>query len=130
MGTKSLAGGLSEKSKAALRGIADGLTYNQIVESGLGLTYHDIFAAAREALALAGDQDYLKDRIEEIREKYPNAYKPWAKGDDDMLKTLVSLQKSVSEIALHFRRQPSAIRSRIGQIMGPEANDKIVDETI
>ncbi len=51
--------------------------------------------------------------VEAIRQKYPNAYKPWQPADDEQLQTQYRQGKSIRELAEHFGRQPSAIRSRL-----------------
>jgi len=44
----------SEKTVRVLRLIAVGHSYAQIIDGGAGLSYRDVFAAAREALELLG----------------------------------------------------------------------------
>ncbi len=56
--------------------------------------------------------DYHK-RLEQIKEKYPNAYEPWNEKEDYLLKELYSRNVSVSEIAQILKRQPNAIKSRL-----------------
>jgi hypothetical protein len=124
-----MTGRLSEKSKTVLKGIADGKTYNQIVESSHGITFHDIFAAAKEALEVAGVGQTTTDRLTDIRGRYPNAYKAWSEKDDELLKSLVHSRVSVDEIADRFERQPSAIRSRINKLFGDNQDFSLVDDS-
>jgi len=73
----------------------------------------DIFNAAKEALEFIGlKKDYHK-RLASIKAKYPNAYEKWTDKDDEELATLCKQEKSISEIAIQLKRQPSAIESRI-----------------
>ncbi|MFW6233316.1 MAG: RecQ family ATP-dependent DNA helicase [Nanoarchaeota archaeon] len=59
--------------------------------------------------------DY-NEKIEQIKQKYPNAYEPWNKRDDDILKGLYSRSISINEIAQILKRQPSAIESRLEKL--------------
>ena len=49
---------LSARSAQVLRGIAEGRSYEQILELYPGLTYGDIYDAAREALEVAGERPF------------------------------------------------------------------------
>jgi hypothetical protein len=55
-------------------------------------------------------------KLEKIREKYPNAYKPWKETDDILLRDYFNHGKSYSEISEKFRRKPSAIKSRLRKL--------------
>jgi len=55
--------------------------------------------------------------MEEIRRQYPNAYKPWCKGDDQKLLNLYREGKSVTELSLIFKRKSSSITSRIKRLI-------------
>ena len=50
------------------------------------------------------------------RQENPNAYDPWTKDDDKLLKEMWSEGKSVADIAEHFRRKESAIIVRIKKL--------------
>jgi len=54
--------------------------------------------------------------LEKIREKLPNAYKPWTKEDDLKLQKLFLLNKSQNEMAVSFERNIGAIRSRLRKL--------------
>lgn len=56
--------------------------------------------------------DYYS-RLKKIKENYTNAYEPWKQEDDEKLKSLISKNKTISEISQILKRQPSAIRSRL-----------------
>ncbi len=43
-----------------------------------------------------------------LREKYPNAGKPWSKQDDEELRRLFSGGNSIDDLALTFARTPKA----------------------
>jgi RecQ family ATP-dependent DNA helicase len=53
------------------------------------------------------------ERLEQIKEKYSNAYEPWEEDEDNKLKSLYLKNISTDEIAQILKRQPSAIRSRL-----------------
>jgi ATP-dependent exoDNAse (exonuclease V) alpha subunit len=54
--------------------------------------------------------------LQKLRETYPNVGKPWSKEDDAALTNLFAEKKSNAEIAKHFGRKPSAIRSRLAHL--------------
>ena len=69
----------------------------------------------------AGEFISLKEKskvstLEEIRAKYPNAYRTWTKEDDARLATLYKSGKSIKELCIIFQRQKSAIRSRLRKL--------------
>ncbi|WP_347832177.1 UvrD-helicase domain-containing protein [uncultured Planktomarina sp.] len=55
-------------------------------------------------------------KIEELRETYPNAYKPWSNQQENYLSELVRVGKSDLEISKTMGRQPTAIRSKIEKL--------------
>jgi hypothetical protein len=55
-------------------------------------------------------------RFAEIKSKYSNAYEKWDKSDDAKLECLFCEGKTISELAEIFKRQPSAIRSRVNKL--------------
>jgi hypothetical protein len=48
-----------------------------------------------------------------VREKYPNAGKPWNMHDDEELRRLFNSGNSVEDLALTFARTPNGIRARL-----------------
>lgn len=52
-------------------------------------------------------------KLEQLREKFPNAGRPWAKGDDEILTDRFKAGERQAAIARHFGRKPSAIRARL-----------------
>lgn len=56
--------------------------------------------------------NYLQ-RLEEIKEEFPNAYEPWSEEEDEKLKKLFFKKVSILELSKIFKRQPSAIKSRL-----------------
>lgn len=108
---------LSPRSAAILRLIAAGHSYEQVLATDPELTYLDIFAAARQALEIAGESDgsYAR-RLAAIQEQHPRAYAPWSQEEDLQLRQLVRAGLSVNDISSRLQRQPSAIRSRIQRL--------------
>jgi hypothetical protein len=108
-------GRLSKKSVAVLSLIAEGYSYSQIIDSHPGITFMDIFAAAREALSVNESPSDYHDRIARIKTEYPKAYTRWTDEEDGRLADMHAQGKALSEIAACFQRQPSAIRSRLSK---------------
>ncbi|MBR1732780.1 MAG: hypothetical protein IJ729_03440 [Alloprevotella sp.] len=54
--------------------------------------------------------------LSEIRKRYPNAYRPWTQEDDAALIRLHRQGLTNKELSARFRRQPSAISSRIRKL--------------
>ena len=48
-----------------------------------------------------------------VREKYPNAGKPWKEQDDEELRRLFESGSSVDDLALALARTPKAVRMRL-----------------
>ena len=107
---------LSAKSIKVLGLIADGHSYSQIVDGNADVSYHDIFHAAEEALRLNESQPDYHNRMAQIKSSYPKAYEPWAPEDDAELTAMHAEGKRIQEMATHFQRQPSAIRSRLAKL--------------
>jgi ATP-dependent DNA helicase PIF1 len=65
----------------------------------------------------ATDGEPMKgNRLEELREKYPNAGRSWNEADDEFLKKMFAENKPQKDMARHFGRKPSAIRARLGHL--------------
>ena len=60
--------------------------------------------------------------FEPIRQKHPNAYRPWSKEEDAQLAGLHCTGKKVKEISVALGRQPGAIRSRLVKVGLVEVN--------
>jgi len=108
---------LDEQETAILGMIGQGCTYEQVLASKPGLTYLDIFAAARSALKIAEERrNAYAERMKEIRQVYPRAYDKWTDEEEEALKTLVSSGRNTEEIAEALQRQPGAITSRMNKL--------------
>ena len=56
------------------------------------------------------------ERLEKVKEKYPNAYEPWTFEADEKIKKLHNQGKSNSELSEIFQRRSGAIRSRLKKL--------------
>ncbi len=56
------------------------------------------------------------ERIAEIQRQHPNAYARWSDIDNQTLEDLFCQGVSVEDLSMIFKRQPSAIRARIGKL--------------
>ena len=108
--------GLSKKTVAILSLIADGNSYEQIIEGHPDINYMDIFNAAQEALQLNASQTTYHERMEKIKTQHPRAYQPWTDEEDAKLREMHEGDIPVREIAAEFQRQPGAIRSRLTKL--------------
>ena len=57
-----------------------------------------------------------QERIAEIQRQHPNAYARWSDIDNQTLEDLFCQGVSVEDLSMIFKRQPSAIRARIGKL--------------
>lgn len=104
---------LSATAVTVLTMIGDRHSYEQILAAHPTLTYRDIFDAAREALAVAGDGDGHDDRLVAIRAVHPRAYEPWTRDEDERLRAMVAGGETAAAMSVALQRQPGAIRSRM-----------------
>lgn len=90
-----------------------------------------VFEYLRE-LAKARDKQEIKkppkagtwsEKLDRMREKYPNAYRPWSEADDRKLVSLFADGKpvTVKKMTEQFGRHPGSIRSRLRKHFGEDA---------
>jgi ATP-dependent DNA helicase RecQ len=65
---------------------------------------------------LAVQREKLPSPYASIREKYPNAGKPWSKQDDEELRKLFTDGDSVDDLASTLARTPKAVRLRLERL--------------
>jgi len=110
---------LSTQSRAVLAAIAKGYSYEQILAGDGTLTYHDIFAAAAEALRVV-ERAYTgkpcNRRLAKIRQVHPRAYEKWSDEENARMIHLFRSGTSVKEIAAALQRQRGAIRRRLAKL--------------
>lgn len=68
----------------------------------------------------AGTSDWA-EKINKMRQTYPNAYKPWSKSDDAKLQELFDSGSDLDELTQTFGRHPGSIQARIKKHFGEEA---------
>ncbi len=56
--------------------------------------------------------DY-QEKLNQIKKKFPNAYEPWSKEEENLLVKLFNESKKISEISQILKRQPTAIISKL-----------------
>lgn len=66
----------------------------------------------------------FSEHLKKVRVKYPNAYKPWSKENDNRLNKMFLDGKSQSEIAKFFQRGPGSIKSRLKKLGLIEDDDE------
>ncbi len=59
-------------------------------------------------------------KLEKMRSKYPNAYKPWKKLEDELLLTGWSEGKTVKKLAAKLGRHDGSIRARLKKHLGED----------
>jgi len=62
---------------------------------------------------IEAENDIGKKPFEKVRNKYPNAYRPWAESQDEELRELFERGLSISELSEIFGRNKGAIKSRL-----------------
>ncbi len=79
--------------------------------------------AAKRALKPVKPPSNWSDKLETMRKKYPNAYRPWAEKDDKKLVTMFTTGKKikVKELTEVFGRHPGSIRARLKKHFGEDA---------
>ena len=88
------------------------------------LRYQDIFKNAEEALQ-QNETSTEQSRLTEIRTRYANAYYPRTANSDAELIRMYKSGIGVAELAVHFRRQPTAVRSRLEKLRSGAAPEAI-----
>jgi ATP-dependent exoDNAse (exonuclease V) alpha subunit len=63
--------------------------------------------------ASAPERTQQTGRLAQIREKYPNAYRPWSEDDDDKLKEMFESGSTPAQLQKTFGRQKGSIHSRL-----------------
>jgi ATP-dependent DNA helicase PIF1 len=58
------------------------------------------------------------EKLEKMRQEYPNAYRSWSEDDDAKLTKLFESGKTVKELTAEFSRHPGSIRKRLEKLLG------------
>lgn len=123
---------LSTKAVAVLEAIANGYTYEQILTIHPGMTYLDIFSAARNALErIASFSSETRAKpvpkavgktLDEYRQADPRAYEKWTEEEEEALIQLMQTGHTIRNAAELLQRKPSAIRSRLEKLHPPSTD--------
>jgi ATP-dependent DNA helicase PIF1 len=54
-----------------------------------------------------------ESKLDKLREKFPNAYRPWSEGDDEKLKDMFESGSTPAQLQKEFGRQAGSIRARL-----------------
>lgn len=104
---------VSERTCDVLQAIAEGCSYEQILQRHPSLTYVDIFRAASEALDVLQGVERPAYSVADIRQRHPRAYEKWTPEEEIQLRQLISQGETVARIARRLERDRGAIRARI-----------------
>jgi len=66
--------------------------------------------------AAGGKVAKKKFSVKVLREKYPNAYRPWGDDEDALLEKLFGEERKTKEMAAELGRQPGAVRARLRKL--------------
>lgn len=77
-------------------------------------------ASAPEPKAKKSSGSGWADKIEKMRETYPNAYKPWLDDDDRQLKQFFSQGESVAKLSKRLGRHEGSIKMRLQKHFGED----------
>lgn len=72
--------------------------------------------SSKVIFSTSGHQTEYDKRLSEIKAKFPNAYERWTEEDDELLERKFCEKETVEQLSKYFKRQPSAIRSRINKL--------------
>lgn len=75
-------------------------------------------APAAKPIASSGSN--FREKIEKMRETYPNAFKSWPPADDERLKELFLQGNDLKALSKTFGRHPGSIRSRLKKHFGDD----------
>ncbi len=85
--------------------------------------WEELEAARKLAPKPLTAKDNLKpwaERLNKMREDYPNAYKPWTDAEDDLLLNSFTRDNSIRSLSQQFGRHPGSIRARLKKHLGPD----------
>lgn len=102
--------GLSTEQRRILELPAAGHSFDQILASSPGVSYLDIFESVQAALDALDEPAYS---VEEVRKRFPNAYRPWDEHEEAELRTRALRHESIEEMASALGRSAGAVQSRL-----------------
>ncbi|MDQ3123326.1 MAG: PIF1 family DEAD/DEAH box helicase [bacterium] len=80
----------------------------------------EVFRKASPVNAKPISKTSWSDKLDKMREKYPNAYKPWHENEDDKLVKLFSAENGLSTLSKLMGRHPGSIRARLKKHFGED----------
>lgn len=113
---------ITDQHRRLLELIAAGHSYDQILAANQEASYLDIFGAAQAALDEIDGPSYT---VEEVRQQYPNAYKPWDVTDEAEVKRRAVAGESMEAIANALGRTVGAVQSRLVKVFLREATERL-----
>ena len=69
----------------------------------------------------SGSGQNFREKIDKMRETYPNAFKSWHSGDDEKLKEKFLQGNDLRALSVELGRHPGSIRSRLKKHFGDDA---------
>jgi len=79
-------------------------------------------AAAHKAATKSPPAGSWAERLDAMRQTYPNAYRPWSEADDAKLKASFESGEGLKQLSAAFGRHPGSIRSRLRKHFGDEVS--------
>jgi ATP-dependent DNA helicase RecQ len=112
---------LAEMAARRPRSIAEFAAIPGVGEAKLA-RYGEAFLRIVNAEPAAFTQDFGADEapspsaLQIMKQQHPRAYEKWTPEEDAKLLSLYTRGKTLSQIGIHFERQPSAIRARLAKL--------------
>lgn len=78
-------------------------------------------AAKREKVSKAKKTSTWNERLAKMREKHPNAYKPWTKADDGLLSERFQNGETIKDLVSTMGRHERSIVMRLQKLFGEDA---------
>ena len=113
-------------NQMALKVSEDALDIDELLRRGstnavTQYAHLEVNASKREALPVvkkaAGN---WQEKIEKMRETYPNAYRPWGKQDDESLKVGFRNGATIEELSTQLGRHEGSIKMRLQKYFGED----------
>ena len=114
-----------ETSRAILYLLYEGRTFDDIFQLHPNLTVLDVSRAAGEGLRALEEERSLRvetreERIARVRERHPNAFRPWSEDEDARLLLRWAQTPKLAELSRAFGRPTGALRMRLEKLLGPQ----------
>lgn len=113
-------------NQMALKVSEDALDIDELLRRGstnavTQYAHLEVNASKREALPVAKKAaGNWQEKIEKMRETYPNAYRPWGKQDDESLKVGFRNGATIEELSTQLGRHEGSIKMRLQKYFGED----------